>query len=76
MPGPVVRSGDAVVLPDVAPGEYRLVTLVGQRRRCARDRRAHHHPLTRYAAFRGAMLGLNRKTLSGSYAVFASTSRP
>ena len=29
VPGPVVRSGDAVVLPDVAPGEYRLVTLVG-----------------------------------------------
>ena len=29
VPGPVVRSGDAVVLPDVAPREYRLVTLVG-----------------------------------------------
>ena len=28
--GPLVRSGGAVVLPDVAPGEYRLVALIGR----------------------------------------------
>jgi hypothetical protein len=27
--GPLVRSGDAVVIPDVEPGEYQLVALVG-----------------------------------------------
>jgi hypothetical protein len=34
--GPLVRSGDAVVVPDVAPGEYRIVAIEGGRGLAAR----------------------------------------
>lgn len=34
--GPLVRSGDAVVVPDVAPGDYRIVAILGGRGLAAR----------------------------------------